>query len=171
MQAKTYIKGVGYYFFAEILCLFLTVTLVMLGNLFFKIICAVCCMGVLICLSINFAINCEKDDRKYGINHGMKRPVLLGLSASSVYLVLYLLLILARFQVLPDTFYRIYKLLNASFMMICNFTESGVLASELGIAAMILFFVLSLVPMAVCIAAYIMCSRDMLPEDFMFQKK
>ncbi|MBQ8514336.1 MAG: hypothetical protein IJ496_02960 [Ruminococcus sp.] len=171
MQAKTYIKGIGYYFFAEILCLFLTVTLVMLGNLFFKILCAICCMGVLICLIVNFAINCEKNDRKYGINRSMRRPLLLGLSASSAYLVFYFLLLLARLQILPDDFYRIYKLLNAPFMMICNFTESGVLASELGMAALILFFVLSLVPMAVCVITYIMCARDMIPEDFMFQKK
>ena len=171
MYGKTYLKGIGYYFFAEFLCLFLTVTLVILGNLFFKILSAVCCMGILICLIINYAIYCEKEDRKYGLNQSMKRPFFLGMAASSVYLVLYGLLILAKLQILPDSFYRIYKLLCAPFMTLCNFMQPGILASELGILPPIVFFLLSLIPMATVLVAYTLCVHNIIPENFMFQKK
>ncbi|MBQ8687902.1 MAG: hypothetical protein IJ512_05065 [Ruminococcus sp.] len=171
MYGKTFLKGIGYYFFADILCLFLTVTLIMLGTLLFKIICVLCCMGVLICLMINYAINCEKEDRKYGLNQNAGRSLFPGLAASSVYILLYLLLLLAKLQLLPDSFYRIYKILNAPFMTLFNFLEPGVLASELSLISMIVFFLLSLIPMAAVIISYTLSAKDIIPEDFMFQKQ
>lgn len=171
MFGKTFFKSIGYYFFAEILCLFLTVTLIMLGNLFFKIICVLCCIGVLICLMINYAINCEKENRKCGRNQGIKPALIAGLAASSVYILLYILLLLAKLQILPDSFYRIYKIFNAPFMTLLNFLESGVLASELSLISIILFFILSLIPMLTVMISYTLSAKDMIPEDFMFQRQ
>ncbi len=171
MCGKTFLKGIGYYFFAELLCLFLTATLIMMGNLLFKIISVICCLGILICLIINYTINCEKEDRKNGVNEGIGRPLFLGMAVSSVYTLLNLLLIAAKLQILPDSFYRIYKLLNAPFMTLCNFIESGILASELNIISLIVFFLLGLVPLATVMITYPLCARDLVPEDFIFQKK
>lgn len=73
LTGKNFLKGVGTYFFAEILCLFLALTLSAVGGAVTRVISAVCTAAVLICLCINFAVNRGKEDKKREIPNRIGR--------------------------------------------------------------------------------------------------
>lgn len=171
MYGKIFVKGIGYYIFAELLSLFLVFSLGLIGNIFFRLLSLICCAGIMICLVINFAINCQKEARLSGADSGAAEPVIAGISASFVYFVLYLLLLAAKAGLLPDTFYRTYKLLNAPVMNLLNLISSDIAASSLGLPDLVVMLLISLVPMITAIMTYMMCRKGVIPEDFIFQKK
>lgn len=171
MYGKIFIKGIGYYFFAELLSLFLVFSLGIIGNIAFKALSVVCCAGIMICLVINFAINCQKEARLSGADTGYAMPAVTGISASFAYVVLYILLLLAKSGILPNTFYRIYKLLNASVYHILNFISSDITAGTLNAPDLVIMFLLTLVPLLTAIITYTLCRKGVIPEDFIFQKK
>ena len=171
MYGKFFTKGIGYYFFAELLCIFLVFSLGLVGNFFFRLLSGICCAGIMVCLIINFSINCQKEIRLAGFDIGAKPVVITGIAASIAYLILYILLISAKGGFLPDNFYRIYKLLNAPLMSVLNLISSDITASSISIAGLIIMLFLALVPMAVGSTTYIMCRKGIIPEDFIFQKK
>ncbi len=171
MYAKIFFKGIGYYIFSEILCLFLTFSLGLINNMLFRIISIFCCAGIMICLVINFAINCQRDARISGNDNSVITPIITGIAASAAYFILYILLLAAKFGVLPDDFYRIYKLLNAPVINILNFISSDVSISTSGLPELIFMFLLTLIPMAVATITYQLCRKGIIPEDFIFQRK
>ncbi len=171
MYGKIFAKGIGYYFFAELLCIFLVFSLGLIGNVFFRILSGVCCLGILICLIINFTINCQKEIKLHDSDIGAKPIIITGIAASFVYIILYLLLAAAKCGLLPDNFYRIYKLLNAPVMAVLNLISSDITASSINAAGFIAMFLIALIPMATATVTYIMCRKGVIPEDFIFQKK
>ena len=50
MEFKNFAKGLGTYFFAEVLCLFLAVTLSAVGGGLFRLISCICTIAVLVCV-------------------------------------------------------------------------------------------------------------------------
>ena len=64
MEFKNWMKGFGIYLFAEILCLFLALTLSAVGGGLFRLISCICTIAVLICLCVNYAYNRAAADRK-----------------------------------------------------------------------------------------------------------
>lgn len=171
MYGKIFAKGIGYYFFAELLCIFLVFSLGLIGNVFFRILSGVCCLGILICLIINFTINCQKEIKLSAADNGSKPVIISSLSASLVYFILYILLAAAKCGFLPDNFYRIYKLLNAPTMAVLNLISSDITASSISVPGFIAMFFISLIPALTVTVTYIMCRKGVIPEDFIFQKK
>ncbi len=171
MYGKIFAKGIGYYFFAELLCIFLVFSLGLIGNVFFRVLSGVCCLGILICLIINFTINCQKEIKFNYDDNGAKPIIITGISASFVYLILYILLGAAKYGLIPDNFYRIYKLLNAPVMTVLNLISSDITASSISIAGFTVMLLLALIPMFTVAVTYIMCRKGVIPEDFIFQKK
>lgn len=63
MEFKNFAKGLGTYFFAEVLCLFLAVTLSAVGGGLFRLISCICTIAVLVCVCVNYALNRAKEDQ------------------------------------------------------------------------------------------------------------
>ncbi len=171
MYGKFFIKGIGYYIFAELLCLFLVFSMGLMNNIFFRIVSLVCCLGIMVCLVINFAINCHKQVKEAGADEGILPAVITGTAASCPYLLLYALLLASKAGQLPDTFYRIYKILNAPSINLLNLISSDVLSGSLGAVQLVLLLLVALIPMVTGCAAYILCRKGIVPEDFLFVKK
>ncbi len=171
MYGKFFIKGLGYYIFAELLCLFLVFSLGLMNNIVFRFLSLVCCLGIMICLVVNFTINCHKTTKESGTDEGALPVVFTGLAASLPYLILYALLLASKAGILPDAFYRFYKILNASSINLMNFISSDILSSDLGVLQLILLFLIALIPMAVGCITYHYCRKGIIPEDFIFSKK
>ena len=55
MEFKNFAKALGSDLFAEILCLFLAVTLSAVGGGLFRFISCICTIAVLICVCVNYA--------------------------------------------------------------------------------------------------------------------
>ena len=55
MEFKNFAKALGSDLFAEILCLFLAVTLSAVGGGLFRLISCICTIAVLICVCVNYA--------------------------------------------------------------------------------------------------------------------
>lgn len=171
MYGKFFIKGLGYYIFAELLCLFLVFSLGLMNNIVFRLLSLVCCLGIMICLVVNFTINCHKATKEAGTDKGVLPIVFTGLAASLPYLTLYLLLLASKADILPDAFYRFYKILNAPSINLINFISSDILSSALSVLQLILLLLIALIPMTAGCITYYHCRKGIIPEDFIFAKK
>ena len=63
MEFKNFAKALGSDLFAEILCLFLAVTLSAVGGGLFRFISCICTIAVLICVCVNYALNRSREDQ------------------------------------------------------------------------------------------------------------
>jgi|GEM_PF-191389 len=131
MEFKNWMKGFGTYLFAEILCLFLALTLSAVGGGLFRLISCICTIAVLICLCVNYAYNRAVADRKSKVPDTMARRFFLSLSVGLPFFLLGILLLLAKAGVLPAGFYRWYKLLDAPFLQLCNLLCKEITAAAL----------------------------------------
>ncbi len=169
MYGKIFLKGIGYYIFSELLCLFLVFSLGLIGNILFKALSIICCAAILICLTINFTINSHKEI-KTKIGDSSAAPIVItGIAAGSANIVLYALLLISKIQLLPDGFFRIYKLLNAPVIGIINLISKDVLSSSLNPLDMVLLFIVALIPVITAVITYIFCRKGIVPEEFLFK--
>ncbi len=167
---KEHLKLFGYWVLAEVLTLFIDLTLSFSGNPLVRCICAVCTLGILTALMVQGGYTAALADKKAHITPNFTRPFTLGLTGSAVPLLLTLLLTLSKAGVLPDGFYRIYKLLCAPFLSVCNLMCADVVTSLLPGFGLAVLFLLSLLPIpAVCIA-YTMTMQGKSPDDLMIKK-
>ena len=120
MEFKNFAKGLGTYFFAEVLCLFLAVTLSAVGGGLFRLISCICTIAVLVCVCVNYALNRAKEDQHRKLPNTIGRQLFYSVAAALPFLVLGLTLCLAKAGVLPEHWYRWYKLLDAPFLQLCN---------------------------------------------------
>ena len=116
MEFKNFAKGLGTYFFAEVLCLFLAVTLSAVGGGLFRLISCICTIAVLVCVCVNYALNRAKEDQHRKLPNTIGRQLFYSVAAALPFLVLGLTLCLAKAGVLPEHWYRWYKLLDAPFL-------------------------------------------------------
>ena len=87
------------------------------------------------------------------------------------FLLLGISLLLARAGVLPDTWYRWYKLLNAPFLQLCNLCSADVTASSLSWGKTVFLAVWNLLPPAVVWVTYALARSGFLPEELQYQRK
>ncbi len=165
MDFKNFIKGIGTYFFAEVLCLFLALTLSAVGGAIARIISCVCTIGVLICLCVNFAINRARSDKRKGITTSWRRCFFHSIAASVIFLIWGICLLLAKCNVLDSGFYRWYKLLDAPFLQLCNLFCMDVTADSLTWGATAVLAGINVLPFAVTWIAYKLTRMGFIPEE------
>lgn len=140
---KSCSKIIGLWLLAEILTLFLDLTLAFSGSTLIRLVCGVCTVGILCALMAQGGMSAARTYQK-----SKKRPSVLLLSTvgSAPSLFLWAVLCLSRCGILADGFYRWYKLLCAPFLSFSNLFSDSVLASQLPLTGMAVLFVLSLLP-------------------------
>lgn len=171
MDFKNFMKGIGNYFFAEALCLFLALTLSAIGGAIARIVSCICTIGVLVCLCINFAVNRGKSDKKANIPDGNSRRLLHSLAASVIFLLLGICLLLAKGGILPAQFYRWYKLLDAPFLQLCNLFCKDITAASLSWSSAVILAATNLLPFAVTWISYTLTRKGFVPEELQYQNK
>ncbi|MBQ7012755.1 MAG: hypothetical protein IJN11_02420 [Oscillospiraceae bacterium] len=156
---------------AEILTLFINVTLSVFGGTAFRVITSVCTVGILVVLMIQAGSRLGKEDKKRR-NAGEKTPHIAGagILASLPMGICWLLLLHEKCSVMTAGFYRFYKLLCAPFLQICNLLSADVTADTLPWMGVVLLGVLSLLPAAAVCISYVMVMRDVQIEEIMYKK-
>lgn len=170
MEVKNFAKAIGTYLFAEILSLFLALTLSAVGGTLLRIISCICTIGVMLCLCINYAVNRANADRiaKRG-NTPLRRFSLSG-AVTLPYVLLGLCLVLAKCGLIPPTFYRWYKLLNAPFLQLCNLCSMDVTAASLSWGEVGLLFLVNFASFAAVWIAYSLTRKGVSIEEIQYRK-
>lgn len=171
MEIKNFAKAIGTYFFAEILCLFLALTLSAIGGGLARLISCICTIGILVCLCINFAFNRAKADQHQKIDGTVLRRFLLSGAVTLPYVIWGICLLLARGGILPGTFYRWYKLLTAPFLQLCNLFSADVTAAALSWGEAGILVLADLLPFVVVWLTYTLTRRGFAPEELLYRKK
>ncbi len=171
MDIKNFAKGLGNYLFAEALCLFLAVTLSAVGGGLFRLVSCICTIAVLICVCVNYALNRSGADRHQKRENTVGLQLFYSIAAGLPFLLLGISLLLARAGVLPDLWYRWYKLLDAPFLQLCNLCSKDVTASSLSWGQTAFLAVWNLLPMAVVWVTYVLDRNGFLPEELQYQRK
>ncbi len=151
---KDYCKILLYVIAAEILTLFINLTLGFSSAAAVRIIAAVCTIGILAGLLIQAGYSIALADKRAKRTKTGFRSVLLGITAILPYQICWVLLLLARLGVLADDFYRTYKLLCAPFLPVCNLFSEGVSAAGLPIIGLCTLQLLCWVPFLAVLCSY-----------------
>ncbi len=171
MDGKTFAKAIGNYFFTEVLCLFLALTLSAIGGTLLRIISMICTLGILLCIYINFAVNAANRDRLQKREAGLFRRIFLSTSVSLPYVLFGICLILAKLSVLPATFYRWYKLLDAPFLQLCNLFCADITIEAVSWGKVIVLAVLNLLPFLTVWVTYTLTRMGVTLETLQYKKK
>ena len=161
MELKNFARAAGYYLFAEALCLFLTLTLAVFHGTPVRAI----------CLCVNFAVRRGREDQRSKREDTARRGLLFSAMIGLPYLLLGIALILARAGVLPDTFFRWYKLLDAAFWQLCNIMSIDVQVSLLRWPQVIILAVLNLIPPAAVWISYRLTLAGFDPAELQYRKR
>ena len=160
-----YLKALGYITAADILSLFISLTLASSSSSIFRLISAVCTTGILICLLASFAIKTAKEDMRLERITGTKTrlfvPVSVGAVTSLPALASWILLYISHSTGSFD-FYKWHKLLNAYFLQIYNFINSDASAAALSGAQVMAMLGLVLVPFVSFNAAYFLVYKGII---------
>ncbi len=160
MEVRTFLRALGQYLFAEMLCLFLALTLSALGGTLWRIVSCICTFGVMLCIYVNFGIKRANEDRICHEKDTMKRRFFLSFSATIPFLIVGLLLILARAGLFPEGYYRFYKLLDAPFLQLCNFFCSDTSALALSWGRTIVLVLFNFVPFLAVWISYFVTRKE-----------
>ncbi len=171
---KDVLKILGFLLFAEILTLFINVTLAFSGSWIFRLVTAACTLAILAGLMAQAGHSIGKADRKLLKQNPdavhPNKPVFLGLVSILPFQILWILLTLAKCGVLDGGFYRFYKLLCAPFLQVCNLICDDVTAASLPVWGLIVLALLTAVPFAAVMIAYRMTVKGESVEEMMYQK-
>ncbi|MCR4644789.1 MAG: hypothetical protein K5695_05190 [Oscillospiraceae bacterium] len=151
---KQILRIIGSYLLAEVLTLFIDLTLSFSGTTLMRILCSICTLGILLGLMANSGYAAALADARAKRTPSLPRAMLYGLCGTAIPAVLWGMLTAARAGLLPGDFYRLYKLLCAPFLSICNLLSADVEASSLPPWGMIVLAALTLTP---CIAVMTAC--------------
>lgn len=151
------LKGYGFLLFAEILCLFINLTLAVSSSNVFKIL-AVCCTAVIfVGIICNHGYNTAKNDkvleRRLEVKFPNTRCIFAGLSMTALYAFVWVFLLLSKLGVIGD-FYNAYKLINGQYLQLYNLIAPGTEISAVSMANLMLMLALTLVPFVAFIVSY-----------------
>ncbi len=170
---KDYCKILGFVVFAEILCLFINLSLAFSSALLFRIITAVCTVGILIGLMAQAGYSIARADKKLQKQNPdavkAAKPSILAMLAMFPFQLCWIFLLLAKFGSIDGEFYRFYKLLCAPFLQICNLISADVYAQSIPIWGMVILQLLCWVPFFSVCTAYRMTLRGKSVDDMMYQ--
>lgn len=151
------LKGFAVLVFAEILCLFIDLTLAFSGSVLFKIISVFCTSVIFIGLICNYAYNTAKNDlviqRRMNIKLPAYRCFAAGGFMSLPYIIFWVVLVLSKNGICGD-FYKTYKLINGQFLQLYNLLNSGTDVKSLSTSALVIMLLLTLVPFVSFVIAY-----------------
>lgn len=138
---------------ADVLSLFIALTLAGSSSGAVRVISAVCTTGILICVLGSFAVKTAKEDlklRRIGETEvSSLMPLFMGMTASLPSLASWLIL---RFSDMD--FYRMHKLINGYFLQIFNFINPDASSSALTNSDIWTMLPFSFAPMAVFLLGY-----------------
>lgn len=170
---KDCLKILGFVLFAEILTLFLNLTLAFSASAVFRSITSVCTLSILAGLMAQAGYAIARADRRLLKENPNavrpSKPIMLGMAAIFPFQFCWILLALAKFGVLDGGFYRIYKLLCAPFLQICNLICDDVTAQALPLWGLIVLALLTAVPYAAVVIAYHVTMRGENAESIIYQ--
>lgn len=170
---KDYCKILGFLLFAEILTLFINLTLAFSGSAVFRIITSICTLGILTGLMAQAGHSIGKSDRSLLKQNPdavrPSKPLLLGMLAIFPFQLWWIFLALAKFGVIDGGFYRFYKLLCAPFLQVCNLICDDVTASSLPVWGLVVLAVVPVIPYAAVMIAYRMTLHGESVENVMYQ--
>ncbi len=171
---KAYCKILGYVLLAEFLTLFINLTLSVFTGTAFRVISAVCTVGILIALMVQSGYSIGTEDKKRmkadGTVPGHARPLLLSVTAMLPMQLCWLLLLLEKCSIFANGYYRFYKLLCAPFLQICNLFSADVAAASLPWIAIAVLQLLSWLPAVAVFISYRMTLHGKTLEDAMYTK-
>ena len=165
---KTAARLFGLMLLAEVLTLFLDLTLSFSGSFVIRIVCSICTVGILGGLMVQGGYSAGRADRRSGRTSPV-RSVLLGAVGSVPYLVLWGILLASRQG--DGAFYRLYKLLCAPFLQVCNLFSADTDARSLPAAGLLVLLALSLLPFVCIAAAHRLTVQGRSPEEFTYAGK
>lgn len=149
--AMRYINAVLWTVAADILSLFIALTLAGSGNPLIRGISAVCTFGILVCVLGALGAKTASADRKS--NKGSASAIGMGASAAAFPLASWLTLFFTAGS--SFDFYRWYKLINGWGLQICNFINSDASANALTRGQIWLMLPVSAAPAWVLTASYL----------------
>lgn len=144
-----HIKIIGYVFAADILSLFIGLTLASSSAVFMRVISAVCTTGILICFMASHGLKSAREDMRLERTgetvFSPAEPIFLSLTASVPAAASWILLFISHSTASFD-FYRWHKLINGYFLQIYNFINSDASAKALSQGQLFMMLPLMLVP-------------------------
>lgn len=170
---KDYFKILGFVLLSEVLCLFIDLTLAFSPSVVMRIVTIVCTMGILVGLMAQAGHSIGTADRKLlkQDENVVKpaKPLLLGMTAAMPFLILWIILLLAKLGSIDGGFYRVYKLLCAPFLQVCNLICDDVTAQSIPVWGMVVLALCSLVPYLAVVISYRMTLRGENVEELMYE--
>ena len=162
-----FLKAFGFVIAADILCLFIGVTLASSSSGFMRLICAVCTVGILICLLASLAMKTAREDlRQERITGNKTNPVtavLCGVTASLPAAVNWMILYIAHSSGSFD-YYKWHKLLSAYFMPVCNLINDDASTSALSGSEVMLMLPLVIIPFLAYTVSYFLAYKGIISE-------
>ena len=152
---KSVLKIFGFLILAEILTLFINLTLSFSGHLLLRLICSLCTCGILAGLCGQAGYSTAETYRRQHVELKKSQISGLGFVSSLPFAVCWVLLFCAKQNLINPEFYRTYKLLCAPFLNLCNMFSADVSALTLPVSGLITLLILSFLPMgSFCIACH-----------------
>lgn len=160
-----YIKALGYVAAANVMSLFIGLTLAMSSSSLICFISIICTVGILICLMVNFAINTARSDLKNERIENKKpnsaAPFLIGATASLPALISWIVLYISHSTGAFD-YYKWHKLLNAYFLQIYNSINPDASTAALQSSQIMIMFGLVFIPFLSFITAYFLVKKGVI---------
>ncbi|MGN0622231.1 MAG: hypothetical protein ACI4I9_10220 [Porcipelethomonas sp.] len=158
---RTVALAIGYLIFADILCLFIDLTLAVFGSSVFKLISTFCTSVIFVGLIGNFAWSVNQkiilNERRTGECMSNFFPFIIGIILSAPYWIMWIILLISRNG--KFSFYRVYKLLNGQFLQIFNLMEEGTDINLVNNSQMFIMLILTFVPLLSFIIVYFYSKR------------
>ncbi len=166
---KQCIKISGFAILAEVLTIFINLTLSFSGSAVVRILCSACTVGILCGLMAQSGYSIGNADRKAKKIFQFSRALRFGLWGSAPYWILTILLICSKNGMISDTYYRYYKILCAPFWSVCNLISDGISSSEVSALGIVVLLLLSSLPCVAVIVAYKISIQGKALEDVMYR--
>ena len=143
---------------ADVLSLFIGLTLAATANPLIRVVSAVCGSGIMICLMASFALKTAAGDLRSERASGKKTPLLHPIEMTAAALVPPLASwLVLRFSAGGTLdFYRWHKLINGWFIQICNMINPSARAADLTSGQIWAMLPLAFVPAAVFACFYVL---------------
>ncbi|SEL01978.1 hypothetical protein SAMN02910353_01731 [Ruminococcus sp. YRD2003] len=156
-----YLRVLLYLIAADILSLFVGLTLAGSANPLIRVISALCGAGIMLCLMANLALKTAagdlKDERRSGTKTSLLLPAGMTVTALTVPLASWLVLRIGRFD-----FYRWHKLVNGWFIQLYNMIQPDASSAALTSGQIWAMLPLAFAPAAVFAVFYVLGYRGVI---------
>ncbi|MBQ8297937.1 MAG: hypothetical protein IJX77_09155 [Ruminococcus sp.] len=163
-----YVKTLGYVLAADILSLFIGMTLASSSSTLMRLVSAVCTLGILICLLASFAFKTARDDLRNERSTGTKTktivPVSMGITASLPAVVNWIVLYISHSSGSFD-YYKWHKIISAYFLQICNFIDPDASTSALSGSEVMMMLPLTVIPFLAFVISYTLAYKGIISES------